>query len=144
MMTGLKDNCASKIEVTQYLVIVSCPQSGLIETFRTDTLERIDSFKLSTFSDEWSVIRALKDAQLFLVIPVPDIKDPARTQRLTIYEYICNVQQMLGENGSAPIYKGTLYSNAPFPVANTANYGNVRAYAEDNVMAVTQQKFDNI
>ena len=75
------------------------------------------------------MVRTLGDVQIFLVIPQPVLTDPAKTQRLYIYEYIVNVKQMLGENGSSPIYKGVLYTSAPFPVTNSTNNGNVRVYA---------------
>lgn len=57
----LKDNCAKVLKTTRYLAFVSCPASGIVETFRTDTMEKIDAFKISTFSEEWAILRTLND-----------------------------------------------------------------------------------
>ena len=60
-LAGLVNNCATRVEVTKYIVIVACPAFGLVEAFRTDSLEKIDSFKITTFDEEFSVIRNLND-----------------------------------------------------------------------------------
>ena len=38
-MIGMTDNCAERIRVTNLLLFVSCPAKGLMQVFRTDTLD---------------------------------------------------------------------------------------------------------
>jgi 6-phosphogluconolactonase (cycloisomerase 2 family) len=53
---GLPGNCATRIQVTKYLVFVGCSKRGLIEVFRTDSLYKIDSKKISYFGENWHVL----------------------------------------------------------------------------------------
>jgi hypothetical protein len=76
------------------------------------------------------------------VIPQPDLKVAEKTHRLTIVEYIVDVKRMLSESGRTPIFTTALYKDAPFPVANKTNTGDVRVHGFYNFLALTMQVYD--
>jgi len=104
VLLGLPGNCATSVKVTKYLIFVGCSKRGLMEVFRSDSLDKVDILKISYFTEDWSVLETMGGAHVFLFMNQPDSKLKDKANRLTIYEYIVNTARLLKQRGSAPIF----------------------------------------
>ena len=142
-MVGMKENCATSIKVTNYLVFVACPSTGHMQVFRTDAMDNVDNFKVSTFTNEWDVVSSLSGNHVYLMLPTLG-NNANRYYRLSIFEYVVDVNGMKDRRGDAPIFHQVLYSDAPFPLETSTNYGNVRISTSGRNLLVQQSKYDEI
>jgi hypothetical protein len=103
-VVGMSENCAEEIRVTNALVFVACPAKGFMQVFRTDTLDNVGTFKLSTFTMEWDVISSPSGHHVYLILPMLDNSNVSRNYRLTIYEFIVDIANLGSRRGSIPIF----------------------------------------
>ena len=80
---------------------------------------------------------------VYLVMPMLDSSNAARTYRLTIYEYIVDIK-LLDRRGDRAVLSQVLYDSAPFPTQTSTNYGAVRVSTSGRNLLVQQSKYDEI
>lgn len=108
-MIGLGlENCGSKIRATTYLVYVSCPSKGIIEAFRVDTLVKVHSYKLSTFTSEWDVIDTDNGVQAYVFLPMLASEGIERSYRLTVIEFIVDFGRFFKRRGGGVVWTNIL------------------------------------